>query len=498
MGTKKVLVVSNYDFDNTKDLFVLLKKIKNDFKSLPSYIDYVTYTGTDFLEFIAAKYSQDYCIIIGSFYSSQCLSVFDFLNKHEDLLLISSASTAMFPKQTPRNLIRLPSNDEMAFFLFKNKVLDSMNHILLTLDTTLLLFPNQKKIINLNEKTFVKTVNVLYTDENIYNLSYVRMIKRSITGKESYKFKFYKIDSAIISQNKLTPEASTILKTTDASNVFMILTISYAQQFFNIISSNYDYGIQMFFLSDSFTSYNFTVKTQLPYAYTLINEIEKTDIDYYQRVLFNNNAGYINYYTVSIIQFLKSHSELINNVIVNNLPITYIIDILTKSNEFIDGQPINNKRSMIKINYLITALKNKKNTKRKPVAANISTTLAPWAASTRELIQTTLTISGSLTNGSDISLNTLLTPTDLDTFKLYILSLPIKIPDLLTFLGTTDINTFCNNTYTCNALTTYFYNYIVQLKKDIKPEFPIFYKKFNIFLITKILIPLDMLDEMDL
>ena len=504
MGTKKVLVVSNSDFDNTRDLFELLKIIKNDFKSLPSYIDYVTYIGTNFLEFITTKYSQGYCIIIGNFYSSQCLTVFDFLNNHNDLLLISSASTAIFPKKMPTNLIRLPSDDEKSFSLFKNSILDSMNRILLMLDPTLSLFPNQKEIINLNDKTFVKTVNVLYTDENIYNLSYVRMIKRSITKKEPYKFKFYKIDSDTIAQNKLTPEVSTILKTSDASNVFMILTISYAQQFLNILSSNFEYGIQMMFLSDSFTSYNFTVKTQLPYAYTLINEIEKTDIDYYQRALFNNNAGYINYYTVSIIQFLKSRTGLINNVIENNLPITGMIDILTKSGEFINGQPINNKRSIIKINYLTPALKNRKTKKRKPVVANISTTVKPWAAaaaaaaaSTRTTQPTTTTTSGSQTNGIDISLKTLLTSTDLDAFKSYISKLPIKIPELLNFLRTTDIDTFCNNTYELNDLTTYFYNYIAQIKKYIKPDFPDFHTEFNFFLTAKIYAPLDRADETD-
>lgn len=539
MGTKKVLAVSNFDFDNTTDLFKLLKKIKNDFKTLPSYIDYVTYKGTDFLTFITTKYNQGYHIIIGNFYSSQCLSVFDFLNNHNDLLLISSASTAMFPKQMPNNLIRLPSNDENAFSLFKNKVLDSMNQVLLMVDPTLSNFPRQQKLINLNEKTFVKTVNVIYTDENIYNLSYVRMIKRSITGNEPYKFKFFKIDSATIKQNKLTPGVSTILKTNDASNVFMILTISYAQQFLNILSSNFEYVIQMIFFSDSFTSYNFTVKTQLPYGYTLINEIETTNIDYYQRALFNNNSGYINYYTVSILQFLKTRTELINNVVINGLSITNMIDVLSKSNEFINGQPINDKRSMIKINYLLKASNNNKSNKpkkpkRKVLGGNISRILTQWgsaaaaaeASSTRAIIQqTTSTISGSQTNSGVTSLNTFL-PAKLEEFKSYIpglqyirdntpsifsyVSPPNNISDLLNFRGTDDIDTFCNNTYTYNELSTYFKIFIDQLNKydkatttsndkDIVTTTPpmkksTFFKKFKMFILV-IRGPIDILDD---
>ena len=481
--TKKVLVVSNYALDNTTDLYRLLNKMKNDFKTLPSYIDYVTYKGTDFLNFITTKYSQGYRIIIGNFYSSQCLTVFDFLNNHDDLLLISSASTAMFPSQIPSNLIRLQSNDEKGFSLFKNNVLDSMNKVLLSVDSTLTTFPRQKKLINLNEKTFVKTVNVLYTDEDIYNLSYVRMIKRSITGNEPYKFKFFKIDSDTIVQNKLTNEANAILKTTDASNVFMILTISYAQQFLNILSANNNYGIQMIFLCDSFTSYNFTVYTQLPYGYTLINEIVPTTIDYYQRLLFNN-AGYINYYTISILQFLKTHSELINNNILNDLSTKNMINILVKCNEFVNSQPTNNKKSMIKITYESKSLTTiSPNKLRNPINNNIQLNIITFGAiipatSTRDATpQTTTNTTGSETPGTKISLNTILPNTFLYDYRIYISGLKyIKnnssiftstfidyISVLLDFLGNPDFNTFINKYYTIDELTIYLLHFYKQL-----------------------------------
>ena len=46
--TKKVLVVSNYALDNTTNLYRSVNKMKNDLRTLPAYIDYVTYKGTDF------------------------------------------------------------------------------------------------------------------------------------------------------------------------------------------------------------------------------------------------------------------------------------------------------------------------------------------------------------------------------------------------------------------------------------------------------------------
>ena len=372
---KKVLVVSNYALDNTTDLYRSVNKMKNELQALPEYIDYVTYKGTDFLKFITAKYSQGYRIIIGDFYSSQCLAVFNFLNNHDDLLLISSASTTTFTKQMPTNLLRIPSDDEKSFSLFKSAFLDSTNKVLLSVDSTLSKFPRQKRIINLNDKTFVKTVNVLYTDEDIYNLSYVRMIKRNITGKESYKFKFYKIDSATIAQNKLTPEATAILKTTDASNVFMIITISYAQQFLNILSSSNNKCIfQMMFLCDAFVSSKLVVKSQLPYAYTMVNENSPRCIDYFQRLLFDS-PGYINYYTVSILCFLKLHTELINNNIINDLSTTDMIEILARGNEYIKGQPINIKKSVVTVPYLLLSQKSnsKKPKKAKKKLLNMNT-----------------------------------------------------------------------------------------------------------------------------
>ena len=481
MGTKKVLVVSNYALDNTTDLYRLVNKMKNDLRTLPTYIDYVTYKGTDFLKFITAKYSQGYRIIIGSFYSSQCLSVFDFLNKHNDLLLISSASTAMFTKQMPSNLIRFPTNDEMSFSLFKNNILDSMNRVLLSIDPTLLKFPRQTEIINLNTPTYVKTVNVLYTDEDIYNLSYVRMIKKSITGNEPYKFKFYKIDNATIEQNKLTLEASAILKTTDASNVFMILTISYAQQFLNILSSNYEYGIQMIFLCDSFTSYNLTVKSQLPYSYTLVN-VAPITFSYYQRLLFNNNGGYINDYTISILQFLKSHTELINNNIINDLPITNMIDILAKSNEYVNNQPLNNKNSIIAITYTQPSAYNSY-LKRTNIYFKLSSFVASLStASNVDLMRKLhedVTISGLncfIITSTRKSLNVLVTSTILDTYKSYISGLKYindnpsifptnNISELLNFLGNKKVNTFINTKYTCNILNTYLWTFYYQLSQ---------------------------------
>ena len=488
--TSKALVVSNFAFDNSTDLFKLLKTMKNDFKTLPSYIDYVTYKDTDFLKFITAKYTQGYRIIIGGFYSSQCLSVFDFLNNHDDLLLISSSSTAIFPKQMPTNLIRLASNDEKGFSLFKNNVLNSMNKVLLMMDSTLSNFPRQKKLINLNEKTFVKTVNVLYTDEDIYNLSYVRMIKRSITGNEPYKFKFFKIDSATIAQNKLTPIISTILKTNDASNVFMILTISYAQQFLNILSSNFEYGIQMIFFSDTFSSHNLTVKTQLPYSYTLINDIVPTNIDYYQRILFNN-AGYINYYTISILRFLKTHCELINNNILNGLSTKNMIDILKNCNEIVNGQPKNDKISMIRINfeYLTTSTKKYSDPLKTQIQlVNASFNGQSSVTSTRNKPIDTTTTSGSTTTDTNTSISDLLSTADLITYKSLISGLYYiknnkdkfdkktdgtidnstyygEILELLQFLGNPDVDTFINATYTLDTLNTYIGNFLYYLNK---------------------------------
>jgi hypothetical protein len=482
----KVLVVSNFEFDNSTDLFRLLKKMKNDFKALPSYIDYVTYKDTNFLKFITTKYSQGYRMIIGNFYSSQCLSVFDFLNKHDDLLLISSASTVIFSKQMPSNLLRLASNDEKSFSLFKNKVLDSMNKILLMIDSTLTKFPRQKKIINPNEKTFVKTVNVLYTDEDIYNLSYVRMIKRTITGKEPYKFKFFKIDSATIKQNKLTPEASAILKTTDASNVFMIITISHAQEFLNIISSNLRYGIQMIFLSDSFASYNLKVKTQLPYSYTLINDILPNHAHYYQEILFNNNAGYIDYYTISILSFLKSHSELINNNILHDLSTKNMIEILGKSNEFINSQPVNNKKSIIRIQYA-SSIGPKMRPSPLPIPVYVSLEQQLQLARNEAIIYA---LSARITD-STISLKSLFNLYDknVDDYKMYIAGLNyIKnnptiimsqsdyISELLTFKDVNnndiDFDTFFETSYGIDYLYSYLYNliYILIIFYDDTPN----------------------------
>ena len=480
MGTKRVLVVSNYAFDNTTDLYRLLKKIKNDLQALPSYIDYVTYKGNDFLEFITTKYSQGYRIIIGDFYSSQCLSVFDFLTKHNDLLLISSASTSIFTKQMPYNLIRLLSNDEMTFSLFKDSILDSMNNILLTLDPTLLLFPRQKEIINLNDKTFVKTVNVLYTDEDIYNLSYVRMIKRTITGNESYKFKFYKINSAIISQNKLTPEASTILKTTDKSNVFMIITTSYPQQFLNILSSKYEYGIQIIFFNDSFVSPNFIVKSQLPYAYTLINT-SHNNLVYYQRLLFNNYAGYINHYTLEILQFLRRHTELMNKNIIDDLSTNDMIDLLKNSNEYINGQPINHKCCILEITFTLSSLNINIKTKRKNLRSKLFLCVSQLKIENnisliRDLRDLNTIIDSGYTKTFNVvkSLKEILSTADLTTYVSYINVLyyiymnPLIFPTnnilkLLDFKGTDAFNDFIIIKQNCSVLNNYLWNFYNQL-----------------------------------
>ena len=449
---------------------------------MPLYIDYVTYKGTDFLEFITTKYNNGYCIIIGNFYSSQCLSVFDFLNNHDDLLLISSSSTSLFTKQMPTNLIRLPSNDEKTFSLFKYSILNSMNNILLTLDPTLLNFPRQKEIINLNEKTFVKTVNVLYTDENIYNLSYVRMIKRSITGKESYKFKFYKINSAIIAQNKLTPEASTILKTSDASNIFMILTVSYAQQFLNILSSNYEYGIQMIFFSDSFVSPAIMVKSQLPYAYTIIN-VSQNNLVYYQRLLFNNYAGYINHYTIEILQFLKLHAELINKNIINVLSTNDMINLLENSNEYKNGQSINHKCSILAITFTLSSLNVNIKTKRKNLRSKLFLCVSRLKIENnislmRELrdINTIIDVGNTQIINVVKSLKDILTTANLNTYISYINGLQYirdnsyifpnnNISKLLNFKDSNVFNDFINTKYTCNILNTYLWLFRDQLSK---------------------------------
>jgi hypothetical protein len=488
MNNKRVLVVNNFVFDNTPDLFKLVTKIRDEYKTLPKYIDYITYKGNNFLEFITEKYNKGYRIIIGTFYSSQCLATFDFLNKHQDLLLISSSSTAIFESKIPFNLLRIPSTDEKAFLLFKKNILDSANEALLLLDSTLSIFPKQKEIIVLNEKTFIKTVNVLYTDEDIYNISYVNLIKRNITGNEKYKFNFVKIPASVISQKKLTKEAVKILYTNDASNVFIIITIAYPQQFLNILSNNITFSTQILFLSDIFSAYSLKIKTQLPYAFTLVNDLEPLNIDYYQRTLFNNNPGYINTYNVTLLQFLIEHTELINNTILLNLSIKNLVKILSNSNEFVKSQSVNNNMSLLQINYLRTTatLTTKSiNKSRSSLQSKLSLKNTLWANLTKTIrfTRSTSTKVGSVTNLTSFALYDLIVidnnQTNLDDYKMFISGLnyindtfykpfnkPFNKPfKLLNFINTTDFNKFVKTVYPRNELYYYFVNYRLEFLK---------------------------------
>lgn len=485
MNNKRLLVVNNFVFDNTPDLFKLVIKIRDDYKTLPKYMDYITYKGNNFLEFITEKYNKGYRIIIGNFYSSQCLVIFDFLNKHQDLLFISSFSTAIFNSKIPFNLLRIPSNDEKAFLLFKKNILDSATEALLLLDPTLSNFPRQKEIISLNKKTFIKTVNVLYTDEDIYNISYINLIKRSITGNEQYKFNFVKIPSSVISQKKLTKEAVNILYTTDASNVFIIISVAYTQQLLNILSNNITFSSQILFLNDAFSSYSLKIKSQLPYAYTLVNVLEPLNIDYYQRILFNNNPGYINSYTTVLLQFLIEHAELINNTILCNLSIKKFVKILSDSNEFVKSQPVNDKMSLLQINYLTTATATKRITKiRSLLNSALSSKNTVWSNPSKIIryVRSTSTKIGSIVNLPSITLYDLIVignnQTNLDDYKMYISGLkyikdtyynpnkssPVnKILQLLYFINTDDFNKFIKTVYSINTLYYYFTNYKLQL-----------------------------------
>ncbi len=487
MNNKRLLVVNNFFFDNTPDLFKLVIKIRDEYKTLPKYIDYITYKGNNFLEFITEKYNKGYRIIIGTFYSSQCLATFDFLNKHQDLLLISSSSTAIFESKVPFNLLRIPSTDEKAFTLFKKNILDSANEALLLLDPTLSNFSRQKEIISLNKKTFIKTVNVLYTDEDIYNISYVNLIKRTITGNEQYKFNFVKIPASVISQKKLTKEAVKILYTTDASNVFIIITIAYPQQLLNILSNNITFSSQILFLSDIFSAYSLKIKTQLPYAFTLINVLEPLNIDYYQRTLFNNNPGYINTYNVTLLQFILQHIELINNTILFNLSIKNFVKILSDSNEFIKSQPVNNNMSLLQINYLTmaTVTATKRITKTRSLLNSVLSskiTVWPNLAKTIRYVRSTSTKVGSIANLTSFALYDLIVidnnQTNLDDYKMFISGLnyikdtfynPDKISPvnktlkLLYFINTTEFNKFIKTVYPRNTLYYYFTNYRLEL-----------------------------------
>jgi hypothetical protein len=494
MNNKRVLVVNNFLFDKTPDLFKLVIKIRDEYKTLPKYIDYITYKGNNFLKFITKEYNKGYRIIIGNFYSSQSLEIFDFLNKHQDLLFISSFSTAIFKSKIPFNLLRLPSNDEKTFLLFKKNILDSANQALLLLDPTLSNFPRQKEIISLNEKTFIKTVNVLYTDEDIYIISYINIIKSSITGNEQYKFNFVKIPASIISQKKLTKEAVKILYTNDASNVFIIITVAYAQQFLNILSNNITFSSQILFLNDVFSSYSLKIKIQLPYAYTLVNVLEPLNIDYYQRILFNNNPGYINAYIIVLLQFLIEHIELINNTILCNLSIKKFVKILSDSNEFVKSQPNNDNMSLLQINYSTIKTTKPLTFVRDVVNATISTENTTWSPSSKSLglANSTSTKVGSIVNLPSITVYNLIVidnnQTNLDNYKMYINGLnyikntyydpdkssPVdKILELLYFINTTDFNKFIKTIYPRNTLYYYFINNRLELLNFNKSTFKI-------------------------
>jgi len=361
--SRKFLIINSYAEESSNVNQTIYQKLRKELCMLPCQYEFINYLRDkeSFLDFIKRKYSEGYRFIIGNIRSSDCLETFDFLKAHPDLLFISSFSSIYFDTSIrPFNFISTSTEDEVTFQKFKNEVLNVFSNLLLIVDPTLEQFPYQKPLIDGGAvPTFVKNVNVLYTPDDIYDVTYVRMIKKLINPSDPYTFTFFEIPADLVIKGQLTPEATVALNSTDYSNVFMI--ISYlTQDFLNIISTNEQYMTQFIFGGVQFNNSALTTKNELPYFLTIANQIFYATSYFYQELALGSIEAYVNPYIMSIYTNIFQFMNLFNLFYNKKLSADKVILKMNDGDLYFFNQPTLNMANIHKINWPIQTNKRVK------------------------------------------------------------------------------------------------------------------------------------------
>lgn len=352
MSNLLAVVNSVADFNNTVSE-TIFNKMQRCYSMYPSstfqFLNFNSATET-FVSFITKLYNSGYRIIIGNINTNDSISAFPFLISNPDLFLFSSFAVFNITETIPNNFFRFSSTIDNSFLQFKSNNLNELSLSIYNIDPTLTFFPNQKQLIINSESTFVKTFNVIYTDEDTKNIDFVNFIKTTESALDPYVYKYYLVPKSIITQGQLTPEAALALSTTNYSNVFFIIS-SYGQTFLNILTSNPQYLKQIIFTT--FVSDTLTLNTNAPYIWSFNQNIIPSQNFFYQIAAYNNQEGYVSPFISSIYEYLTEVQNAYITYLNKNITNIELIGILNKSVVYTSNKASYNYSSIIKIPWTV-------------------------------------------------------------------------------------------------------------------------------------------------
>jgi len=312
----KTAYIDTNAFDNVFQEYFI-----NRLNNSELFIDKILYFKYDnniqsFENFILNLYHHyDIRLFLSSANSNDCLSLFNFLNNHNDVIFVSSTSTVQFDNK-PRNLLRLSLQD--------NLLLDSLFSRIISN------FYNLEKIIdNDNNQFSINTIYFIYTNDT-YSNHFKLLLENIQSSYNNYNFIYLLFNNNTKNQIK-----NTIINSNSITDLFIIATLN-PQSILDFFDIENMYNKFIFF-TDPFNNTNLITKFNFSKAFIIIASDDDNgevisscilDIQILQK--FNTNKQ-LN----TLISFLSMSFPIIYKNLGNNLD--NIITLLENNGIFTNG-----------------------------------------------------------------------------------------------------------------------------------------------------------------
>lgn len=257
-------------------------------------------------------------LFLSSANSSDCSSIFNYLNNHSDIIFVSCTSTVKFNSK-PNNFLRLTLEDDLTLDYLLNKIIpDFYKHF----------YINDNIIIN----DSINKVNIIYTNDT-YGNGFKNLISNFSLTNNNYIYTFYEFNKDLQTNQLIFNLLNN--NNNNNSEIFMVFTLQ-PQIFLNFLTTQLMHD-KFYILGDPFIDTNLYSNFKLSNSYIIISASDSLGHTITSKLLnTGTGANSSNQQIDLLLKFILTCLPILYNNLGSNLN-----NIINKFNElgiFTNGQ----------------------------------------------------------------------------------------------------------------------------------------------------------------
>jgi hypothetical protein len=280
-------------------------------------------------------------LFLSSANSSDCSSIFNYLNNHSDIIFVSCTSTVKFNSK-PNNFLRLTLEDDLTFNYILNNILPKFDKYIFL----------QTNILNNN---LINKINIIYTNDT-YGNGIKNIISNISLSNNNYTYSYFEFNKDIQTNQQIFNLLNNNIN--NNSEVFMVFTLQ-PQIFLNFLTTQLMHD-KFYIFGDPFINLSLYSNFKLNNSHIIISANDSLGHIITSKLLNSGSgANSSNQQIDLLLRFIITCLTIIYNNLGNNL--NNIINNFNQLGIFLTGQWYEKNIGIYKFNQTTVNINQKYN-----------------------------------------------------------------------------------------------------------------------------------------